>query len=214
MNLAAATGDHVRWEAVHSSIQSGLWLNERALNQAFQGRVLIGFAVTNRRLNHYEKRVAALLARETARQLKSLLRRRLSQHTPLLADDFSECLTELASMCGESSRSMANSRVGQMIASSVRGAIIAQLNNPKALPNEVAARVCESLNSRASLLDAEFRLPPVRNDEKPQPVSPVQARARKAEAGMRSWKRKMSLARTKLAAYRKKVNYYKKKGHL
>lgn len=219
-------GGHVRWEAVHSHAESVLSLMKSCLDKACMSRNLHAyrplsegptphaFAVTNRRLNHYERRVAALISRETARQLKSLLRRRLAQHTPMLADDFSECLSELASMSGEPANSMVSSKVGQMIASSVRGAIITQLNAPRSLHNQVAARVCESLAEQASLRDAEFRLPPVRNDERTEAPTPVQRRARKAQSGLRTWKRKMALARTKLAAYRRKVNYYKKKGHI
>ena len=76
--------------------------------------------------------------------------------------------------------------------------------------------VVEEVHRNVSITELRCKLPPVRKTVKKKPVAKpltaVEARAKLAADKCREWERKGKLAKTKLAKYRKKVTYYKKKG--
>lgn len=70
------------------------------------------------------------------------------------------------------------------------------------------------LNSR-STYEPLFSMPPARRPKvvkTGKPLTLVERRAASAKRKVREWQRKSKLASTKIKAYRKKVNYYTKKG--
>jgi hypothetical protein len=88
-------------------------------------------------------------------------------------------------------------------------------DNPKCV-GCAAIDATGEVHRNASIVDLRCKLPPVRKavKKKPaaKPLTAVEQRAKLAADKCREWERKGKLAKTKLAKYRKKVTYYKKKG--
>jgi hypothetical protein len=88
-------------------------------------------------------------------------------------------------------------------------------DNPQTNSGAASDAIME-VHRNASIVDLRCKLPPVRKAVKKRvvakPLTAVEQRAKLAADKCREWERKGKLAKTKLAKYRKKVTYYKKKG--
>lgn len=174
------------------------------------------------RLGHYEKRVYALVRRSMEKHLRRELRRRLRRAMPLVigsVSTLSKCLPELGRFDGVDrplESDLLATALAKLISDSVRQSIVNQLNAPFPVQRRVAVSVVSELAAGVSLLDMQLRMPPIRKERGPVEGKPVltgpQRRARDAARKFKQWQRKAALAKTKLAAYRKKLNHYKKKG--
>jgi len=178
------------------------------------------------RLTHYEKQVALLIAKHTHPALKKALGRRLRKglttkvrFNPNQPDrpgiPLDKCLPQLAGM--DVRNAMANSHLMTIVRETVQSWVVNQCTGSRnLLPIEVSDAVVKELIDKAALLDLELRMPPTRSDGARRAAKPartlVQRRADKACRYLKAWQRRAAMAKTKIAAYRKKVAYYKQKG--
>lgn len=173
----------------------------------------MGFAVQT--LPNYEKHVYVLLDREIRRAVRRELAKRLRRGVvfndlPRLA----KCLPELAGLPQAKRSELLQTTVGELVAEATDHLLSAMNNGPMGLPLVVAESVARSLHANAGVLDMQCRMPPPAAEprKKPKPLTIIERRAKEVERKLRNWKRKQSLAKTKVAALRKKSTYYKKKG--
>lgn len=171
--------------------------------------------------SRYEQRVYQEIAKAMRRHMLRLVPKAIRSGTvvsPLTPGAAAKLLPELATLHGSSDyHLMANSKVAQLVRVSVRQTLTSSLTGPWHVQNRVADAVVKELLGRASILDLELRMPPIRREpakRRPKPLTPKQRRAMAAAGKLKAWKRRMATAKTKVAMYRKKVNYYKKKGVL
>jgi hypothetical protein len=86
--------------------------------------------------------------------------------------------------------------------------------NP-AFNTEIERDVLADLHAHAAEYELLAHMPPVRRTRKKrEPKTLVGRRADAVDEKVREWERKLKLAKTKLAAYRKKQKYYTKKGEV
>jgi len=170
-------------------------------------------------MTHYEKQVLAYLWRVCAKHLRKHQRiafksavnfkpagNTLMKHLP-------GALPSLKVTMG----SYLNTDGGKAIRELVQ--ILSQnffADNPQTVGN-AAYDAAREVHRNASIVDLRCKLPPVRKavrKRKPaaKPLTAVEQRAKLAADKCREWERKGKLAKTKLAKYRKRVTYYKKKG--
>lgn len=173
----------------------------------------MGFAVQT--LPNYEKHVYVLLDREIRRAVRRELSKRLRRgvvfsHLPRLA----KCLPELAGLPQAKRSELLQTTVGELVAEATDHLMSAMNNGPLSLPLVVAESVARSLHANAGVLDMQCRMPPPAAEprKKAKPLTVIERRAKEVERKLRNWKRKQTLAKTKVAALRKKSTYYKKKG--
>lgn len=191
-----------------------LTLNMEALQRSRQEQQeAMGFAV--QALPNYEKHVYVLLDREIRRAVRRELAKRLRQSVSL--NDLSllpKCLPELAALPQAKRSELLGTAVGEMAHDAVSLMITAMESGPMPMPMVVAEAVARTLHGNAGLLDMQCRMPPPAAEprKKAKPLTVVERRAKEVERKLRNWKRKQALAKTKIAALRKKSTYYKKKG--
>lgn len=161
-------------------------------------------------VSHYEHQVAKVIRKEAAKHLRLALLKQARKPLALVHGEMlAECLPELASLAGSPKSERAACKLSVMVSRSVRQLLVDGLNSPYALQLGVANAVVEGLVEKASVIDMQCRLPPVRGGK---PLTPQEQRAQKAARKFQEWKRRAATAKKKLAAYRRKVTYYKKKG--
>lgn len=73
-----------------------------------------------------------------------------------------------------------------------------------------ARYVLRMFREQRAALEAEWSAPPAAKPARPKP-SPQEQRAAAALAAVQRWERKLRLAKTKLAKYRRRVTYYERK---
>ena len=161
-------------------------------------------------VSHYEHQVAKVIRKEAAKHLRRVLLKHARKPLALVHGEMlAECLPELASLAGSPKAERAACKLSVMVSRSVRQLLVDGLNSPYALQLGVANAVVEGLVEKASVIDMQCRLPPVRDSK---PLTPQEQRAQEAARKFQEWKRRAATAKKKLAAYRRKVTYYKKKG--
>jgi hypothetical protein len=173
------------------------------------------------RLSRYDRQVGLAIKTVLNKHFKKRLGRLLRKHVGLYLNDpanqagLSQCMTELV-QTGAFPRNGKPSHASRITADSVRHWISCLTRHPVWLPERVGHDVASELATQALMLDAQFRMPPIRREPAAQtvakPLTVVQRRGRKAAARLRTWQRRAAMAKNKVATYRKKVAYYKKKG--
>lgn len=173
----------------------------------------MGFAVQS--LPNYEKHVYVLMDREIRRAMRRELGKRLRKSV-ILNDlpRLAKCLPELAGLPQAKRSELLQTTVGEVVAEAVDNLLTGLMSGPLGLPLVVAESVARSLHPNAGVLDMQCRMPPAAPEprKKARPLTVIERRAKEVEEKLRNWKRKQSLAKTKIAALRKKSAYYKKKG--
>jgi hypothetical protein len=171
------------------------------------------------RLKLYERRVAMLLTTLVKKHLTREVRKILRQAVPLVFQDpvnhgaLAKCITEL--LPGDLLSQGRPLAVSQLAAQTVRAWVNRLQVHPNWLPQAVGREVAQELLPKAFVLDAEFRMPPVRREpaaKKARPLTLVQRRAVNAAGKLEQWERRAAAAKRKVTTYRKKVAYYRKKG--
>jgi hypothetical protein len=125
-----------------------------------------------------------------------------------LIDGYADRLLDLCRKKTTASRASGKSMT-DMIAHMILEAIEAEAMEPK-----TCMKVFRSIESKADELDIMADLPPVESPRKPRSPKKglVESRAETVEQKIEEWEKKLKLAKTYLAKYKKKAAYYRRRG--